>query len=276
MIIVLCLVLMTMDEQMVKNINKWIDAPIISPSNPNTELIEEKINKAKTIKEFPEKIVSVGESFIGTPYNTHILNDDSLTTRIDSLDCWTFVENTVAITLSSTTENGNYNLYKQILIRLRYRNGINNGYISRIHYFLEWKTNLEKRDVASNYSEYLNGTQMHKNLSYISAHAPDSLKQVLKKIETNICADGFYYVDKGQIDDSRLMDGDIVGFVSIKPDLDVEHLGIVKKINGIAYFIHASNKCGVCVSNLPLKEYLNQNSTKIGIIVVRVYKSDLQ
>lgn len=249
--------------------------PKIIQIDPNVASINEKINLAKQQPQFDKKILVVAESFIGTPYNSRVLTDDSLTTRIDSLDCWTFVENTVAIALASTSEYGDYNLYKQILIRLRYRNGVNNGYASRIHYFLEWKQNLQKREVASDYSEYYDGIGVKKKLSYISDNAPDSLKQYLRVIEKNLSIDGFYCIPPSTLDESKLMDGDILGFVTSKDELDVEHVAIVKKINDIAYIVHAS-KNGVCVNDLPLKEYLEQSKTKIGIILLRVYKSNLQ
>jgi len=257
-----------------KAIEDIIESPAIVVDS-NIESINYKINLVKQQPDFDQKILTVAESFGGTPYNSNVLKDDSLTTRIDSLDCWTFVENTIAIALASTTQQGDYDLYKQILIRVRYRNGINKGYGSRIHYFLEWKQNLEKRQVASDYSEYLGGVGMQKKLSYISNHAPDSLKNYLRIIEKNLSADGFYYIPPSNIDDSKMIDGDIIAFVTSKPQLDVEHMGIIKKINGVSHIIHASTASGICIS-APLKEYMERNKTQLGIILVRVYKSNLK
>lgn len=253
-----------------------VENNIIEPQiDENVKAIEEKIIAAKQQENFNDKLVAVAESFIGTPYNSKILRDDSLTTRIDSLDCWTLVENTVSIALASTSEYGNYNLHKEILIRIRYRNGVNRGYGSRIHYFLEWKRNLEKREVASDYTEYLDGVGIKKELSYISNNAPDSLKSYLKIIEKNLSADGFYYIPPSTLNYSKLLDGDIIAFVTSKKQLDVEHMGIIKKINDVAYIIHASPQKGVNISDIPLKEYLEQHPTMLGIIVLRVYKSNI-
>lgn len=240
--------------------------------------IEQKIDLARKENDFPKKIVSVAESFLDVPYTETPLNDNSLIIRVDSFNCWTFVETTIAIVLSSTSNVTSYDLFEKITEKIRYRKGTRNGYTSRIHYFLEWKRNLEKSEVADDYSYYLDGQPITKKLSYISDHAPDSLKQFLQKVEKNLCQDGFYYIPEDSIPkiEDKLLDGDIIGFVTNQDDLDINHIAFIKKQNTKTMFLHASaidNE--VTISHQTLFEYLKVKKNKIGIIVLRLYKSNL-
>lgn len=251
---------------------------VVIPKSAVQIAIESKIDLAREQTDFPKKIITVAESFINTPYSDTDLNDDSLVVRVDSLNCWTFVETTTAIVLSSTTKQADYNLFQHIVEKIRYRDG-RNGYVSRIHYFLEWKKNLEKREVADDYTSFIGGVGIKKNLSIISKNAPDSLKSVLSTIEKNLSKDGFYYIPEDSIPsiENKLLDGDIVGFVSDRDDLDINHIGIIKKAGDKTFFIHCSSTDNkVVLSHQSLYEYLKIKKNKIGIIVLRLYKSNLE
>lgn len=265
-------------DSAVQIVSKTLEQIKPKPKSAVQLTIEQKIGLAREEKDFPKKIVSVAESFYNTPYTITSLNDDSLIIRTDSFNCWTFVETTVAIVLSSTSNKIDYDLFKQITHKIRYRKGVKNGYVSRIHYFLEWKLNLEKSEVADDYSYYLNGQPIIKKLSYISSVAPDSLKKTLRTIEWNLSKEAFYYVPEDSIPniEHKLLDGDIVGFVSDKENIDINHIAIIKKTDNKVLFIHATttdNK--VTLSHQTLFEYCKVKKNKIGIIVLRLYKSDL-
>ena len=78
----------------------------------------------------------IGKSYLGTKYVANTLDQDgeeSLVIRTDAVDCLTFVEYTLAQALGSS--------FADNLQKIRYRDGIINGYPSRLHYTSEWIEN---------------------------------------------------------------------------------------------------------------------------------------
>ena len=66
--------------------------------------------------------------------------EEELVIRTDAVDCLTFVEYTLAQALgSSFTEN---------LQKIRYRDGIIDGYPSRLHYTSDWASGVSSRKLA--------------------------------------------------------------------------------------------------------------------------------
>lgn len=238
---------------------------LFSPS-----LLQTKIDLVKNTNDVSEKITMLAESFVGTPYLSNPIDDKKLI-RLDSFDCWTFVETTTAIALTSTI--GGEQSYKKVLTRLRYRNGINNGFVSRLNYFTNWVNNLENRNVAIDLSKKMGGIAVHKHLSYISdnfsSNATD--KEYLKTIENKLNSKPIYYIPLNQIEsiECQLLNGDIIGFVSNRSDLDVNHMGFIKKSGVNNYILHCSSQSQqVELSNAALTDYIKPDC--IGIIVVRL------
>ena len=74
-------------------------------------------------------MLRIGKSYLGTKYVANTLDQDgeeSLVIRTDAVDCLTFVEYTLAQALGSS--------FADNLQKIRYRDGIINGYPSRLHY----------------------------------------------------------------------------------------------------------------------------------------------
>ena len=77
-------------------------------------------------------------SFINTPYGVKTLdmnNEEQLVLNTDEVDCVTLVENVLAMSLAedSQTMAVNEQDFTRWLTKIRYRNGVINGYTSRLH-----------------------------------------------------------------------------------------------------------------------------------------------
>ena len=99
-----------------------------------------------------------------------------------------------------------------------------------------------------------------------------SLIGQIKKSENEISRHPFYCIPKNDImnHESEMNEGDIIALTTRISGLDVSHLGLVSKKNGIVFLLHASSTAAkVELSRLPLNEYLQGLKNVTGIIVVR-------
>ncbi|MGL4630443.1 MAG: N-acetylmuramoyl-L-alanine amidase-like domain-containing protein, partial [Leadbetterella sp.] len=110
-----------------------------------TSKLDQKLQIAKKAT-FVETFVEVAKSFVNTPYVGGTLEGpkESLVCNLDGLDCYTFVENCLAITQTLYAKKVDVATYRKHVMTLRYRNATIAGYVSRHHYFAEWARNAEK------------------------------------------------------------------------------------------------------------------------------------
>src|SRR6476469_6963699 len=100
-----------------------------------------RIAKAQSMDTLPigERVVGTGKLFLGTPYVAGTLDQDSvhenLVMNLRGLDCVTFYENMLALArVVKEYPSPKVEDYRKELTLLRYRNGKNEGYHSRLHY----------------------------------------------------------------------------------------------------------------------------------------------
>jgi len=226
------------------------------------------------------KTLAVARSFVGTPYVTGCLDRNSeecLSVNLCELDCWTFVENSLAIALA---EPGNYQSYKTHLQDLRYWGGHVNGYGSRIHYFTGWLLQSEKRGILDDLTEKMGGIPYRKKIGYMSVRPakypkvknPENLRNI-RAAERRINAHQWFYIPKKRVAvmEHLIQEGDIVSLTAWKPELDIAHQGFAIKINGRIHLMHASSLGKkVIISKQPLPEYLATQVGQTGIMVARL------
>jgi hypothetical protein len=247
-------------------------------SDSLTFLEKQKIARAES--GLNAQTLAVARSFLGTPYVTGTLDRNAtecLVLNFRQLDCWTFVENSLAIALAS---EGDFSTYKTHLQQLRYWGGNVSGYGSRIHYFTGWLLQNEKRGHFRDVTEELGGIPYKKKIGYMSARPakyprlrdPENLR-ALQKAERRINAHHWFYIPKNRVAkmEQLLQEGDIVSLTSFKADLDIAHQGFAVKINGRIHLMHASSLLKrVIVSKQPLPEYLATQRGQTGIMVARL------
>jgi hypothetical protein len=225
--------------------------------------------------------------FIGKPYAGGTLegNDpERLVVNLRKFDCMTFVESVASIYLSLRQQAPSFNDFERFLTELRYRNGTIDGYLSRLHYASDWIADNVRKNLLSGYIKKELKTyaaEVFFNPDFMSEHPelyphlkthPQDIERI-RKIEARLSKQSFSYIPKSKIAqvDEFLDDGDIVFFVTLKPGLDFTHTGIVHRNNGVATFIHASQKMRkVIVNPESLSEYCLRSKTNAGIVVCEI------
>lgn len=228
-----------------------------------------------------ELVVKIGTELLGTPYVAHTLEKEpeQLVVNLRELDCTTFAENCLAIALTIKDGKPNFNHYLKSLQNLRYRNGIIDGYPSRIHYFSDWIRENDKRNVVKDVSSEMGGTRYIKAINFMSTH-PESYKQLknvafippLIKQEKEISKREMYYLPEEKLSEyeSQLKNGDIAGITTSIQGLDILHVVILIRKNDKIHLLHASQTAGkVIISEETLEEYLKNSKSGNGIMIVR-------
>lgn len=226
-----------------------------------------------------------GMKFLDTPYVAHTLEGEPemLTVNIDQLDCTTFVETVLALTITEREKRQSWRDFIYNLERIRYRNGQLNGYPSRLHYNSDWVVDNSHR---GNFSEVTNRFPYHnytiKTLDFMSANADkytalaDSSNLAgIKDMEIKFRSHRYPYIKTIDLDRKTTKEafrtGDIVGFTSKLPNLDVTHLGIIIMREGEPYVLHASMSGGkVMLTEKPLAFFVKQNRSMTGVRVYRI------
>lgn len=228
------------------------------------------------------QVLRMAESFLGTPYVASTLEanpTEKLVCRFDGLDCTTLVENAIALAISKN-ENLNFEGYKTELTKIRYRDGIIDGYPSRLHYVLDWMYENEKRGRLEDITAKVGGIPFKKEINFMSTHANfypaldnTEVWEKIKEQEGIINSREHAYIPKSALQKAEplLRDGDIVAFTSSVQGLDCNHMGIITKIGSRAYLLHASQAGKkVILSTLPLAEYVASVPKHTGMIVARM------
>ncbi len=230
-----------------------------------------------------DAIAEIGKTFLGTDYVGGTLDKDSknerLVINLQGLDCVTFVENCLVFARCLKKGNTSFSDYKDELQKIRYRDGIVEGYGSRLHYFCDWIYNNEDKKILKNVTQEIGGVAYNKTINFMTNHA-SSYKQLsdksnletIKISEEAINSRDHYYIPKKNISDvySSLKSGDIIATTTTIEGLDVTHTGYVYKESGSTYFLHASLKSKqVIISKNELGDYVSEDSKKTGIMVAR-------
>lgn len=204
-------------------------------------------------------IAAIGGTFVGTPYVPHTLEAEGperLVIDFRGLDCVTFVENSLA--LARFVRSGGSALladraaaearYADLLEELRYRDGVIEGYPSRLHYFSDWIADNARRGNMTDVTRDLGGIRDDEPIDFMTTHT-DAYRQLadsanvvrVREAEQRLSADGRWYVPQDRIADvsAGIEDGDIIAATSTVPGLDVAHTGIALWVHGTLRLMHA-------------------------------------
>lgn len=233
------------------------------------------------------------QKMIGIPYVAHTLEVDfreKLVVNLRQMDCTTLVENVVALTLASRTENPSFAEFCKQLSRIRYQEGVCNGYASRNHYFSEWIVSNERMGLVEeirgkfkqDYFPFL--AQQVLKLYYMStfpekykmlANNPAAVKQI-RENEQKINGETVRYIPRKLLGEGKQVlntvnDGDILAIVTQKKGLDTSHLGFAFWRNGKLHLLNASSvHKRVVIEPMTLLQYMKKNPSQLGVRVVRI------
>jgi cell wall-associated NlpC family hydrolase len=229
-----------------------------------------------------EIMVSIGASFLGTPYEAHTLEEEGperLIVNLRGLDCVTFVETTLALSRCVKLGTGEFSDYAEQLRLIRYRKGIIDGYPSRLHYFSEWILENARKGLVADASRELGGVPFEQTTNFMSEHrssyrqlSDNAVLGMVSKIEEELSRTARYYIPKEIIAKQEIAfrQGDIIGITTSVEGLDIAHTGIVVESNGAIRYLHAPLSGGVVqITESTLSEYLQKTKGRTGVMVAR-------
>ena len=231
----------------------------------------------------------IARQFLDKPYVAHTLevNDrEQLVVNTRQLDCTTLVETVTALTLCVKQEKRQWTDYLQALRILRYRQGVLNGYPSRLHYFTDWILDKQQMGLVEEIQRPnppFTALQ-HINVNFMSQHpgsykalkANPSLVKEIRQQEKALTGKTFRYIPKLAVKNTQLMrqtvkDGDIIAITCKKKGLEIAHLGFaVWQKDGLRLLNASQLHHKVVTEPMPLRQYLQKHSTHTGIRVIRI------
>jgi cell wall-associated NlpC family hydrolase len=231
-----------------------------------------------------ELMVKTAFFLLNTPYVAGTLEgnrEEELVINLQGLDCMTFVENCLALSRAAQLPYPDYEQFVRQLKEIRYREGVVNGYTSRLHYTTDWITDNVGKGTIEDITYALGGKKFQPHVGFMSAH-PDRYPalqenpqdvEVMASIENTINQrTTYYYIPRNEIREkqSLIKNGDIICFTTSLSGLDISHLGIAYWDKGQLSFIHASTKYKkVIVNPESLADYCGMIKTNTGIMVLR-------
>lgn len=248
------------------------------------QIAEAKLNQFLNKKDIPiaELVVEIGLSFLGTPYVVGSLEnglEEKMVVNLRELDCTTFAENCLALARTVKSGRNDFASFVAELSNIRYRQGVRNQYLSRLHYFSEWVSDNARKGLVDD-SPNVNGIKSDKPINFMSTH-PNSYPALkehpeiipeLKNQEDKLTQKGFRYFPKNDLNAlyNNLKNGDLIALTSSIDGIDVNHVGIIMKRDTSFYLLHAplSGK-KVLISEGPIADFLKPESKNNGIIIAR-------
>lgn len=238
------------------------------------------------IEDANELIAFYANELLGTHYVAHTLEGDKelLTINIDETDCTVFVETLYALARTTLNDRYSWRDFANNLESIRYRNGLMDGYASRLHYISDWIVdNTHRGNITEITSELPDVRYEIKTLDYMTSHrdsypalSDSATYAELKSFEIGYRLHRFPYIKKESVDSKKIKEklktGDIIALVSKTEGLDVTHMAIiVQDEKGKFHMLHASStKEEVVIEKDDLKETLRRNRNWIGIRIIRL------
>ncbi len=229
-------------------------------------------------------VCAIGNYFLGYPYLPATLEaggKEKLIVNFAQFDCFTFVETVLALNRCVVNGKITNSEFRWALQLIRYRQGIIDGYSSRLHYFTDWLRDNEQKKIISDISRQLGAVNQRKKINYMTAHRKaysalhdENEFNKMQLAEKNISRRIMQVIPQDEV--NRQMDkiktGDIIAFPATKEGLDVAHVGFALWRGKKLHLLHASsNEGAVVVSGKTLGAYLKSNKNFTGIIVARLF-----
>ncbi len=233
-------------------------------------------------EQLAEIIAVLGGSFIGAPYEAHTLEapgPERLVVDLRTFDCTTYVESILALSRCVRLATPTFEAFKDQLQKIRYRNGIIDGYPSRLHYFLDWLGDNEAKGIVRNITRELGGVSISKPIDFMTTHT-GAYRQLSDKanidaiaaVEKRLSARAYTVLPKQAIEGAtpKIQNGDIIALATQTKGLDVSHVGFAVRSGNTVKFLHAPLSGGsVALSEHPLPEFVAGIAKATGIIVGR-------
>ena len=248
--------------------------------------VEQWLKEAQNLPQDSCRTLHFAKKMLGVPYVAGTLDgneEEQLVVRIDALDCTTFVETVLAFCIADKRGDRDFEGFKKALTDVRYRDGILNGYTSRLHYFSDWIRNNEQMGfVKECTSETACSQPKELWLDFMTTHVdsylpmkknPELVKEMAAH-EKNWQGTVVSYIPKEKLnlssDELKIKDGDVLAMVTNIKGLDIVHVGFAFWKEGKLHLLHASSSAKKVIED-PQTQYESSGKTKahIGLRAIR-------
>jgi len=248
--------------------------------------IEKWLQEAVSLSKDSCRTLHFAKKMLGVPYVAGTLDgneEEQLVVLVDSLDCTTFVETVLAFCIADKRGERDYEGFKKALTQIRYRDGILNGYTSRLHYFSDWIRNNEQMGfVKECTSETACSLPKELWLDFMTTHVdsylpmkknPELVKEMASH-EKNWQGTVVSYIPKEKLNlppgELKIKDGDVLALVTNIKGLDVVHVGFAFWKDNQLHLLHASSSAKKVIED-PKTQYESSKNTKahIGVRAIR-------
>ena len=255
-------------------------------SGQDRQKIEQWLQEAKGLPQDSCRTLHFAKKMLGVPYVAGTLDgneEEQLVVRIDALDCTTFVETVLAFSIADKREERDFEGFKKALTDVRYRDGIMNGYTSRLHYFSDWIRNNEQMGFVKECTSetacsqpkglWLDFMTTHVD-SYLPMKKNPELVKEMATIESAWHGTVVSYIPKENLnlssDELKIKDGDVLAMVTNIKGLDIVHVGFAFWKEGKLHLLHASSSAKKVIED-PQTQYESSGKTKahIGLRAIR-------
>ena len=248
--------------------------------------VEKWLKEAASLPKDSCRTLHFAKQMLGVPYVAGTLDgneEEQLVVRTDALDCTTFVETVLAFCIADKRGERDFEGFKKALTDVRYRDGILNGYTSRLHYFSDWIRNNEQMGFVKECTSetacaqpkelWLDFMTTHVD-SYLPMKKDASLVKEMAAQEKNWQGTVVSYIPKEKLDLSsdelKIKDGDVLALVTNIKGLDIVHVGFAFWKEGKLHLLHASSSAKKVIED-PKTQYESSKNTKahIGLRAIR-------
>ena len=249
--------------------------------------VEKWLKEAASLPKDSCRTLHFAKQMLGVPYVAGTLDgneEEQLVVRTDALDCTTFVETVLAFCIADKRGERDFEGFKKALTDVRYRDGILNGYTSRLHYFSDWIRNNEQMGFVKECTSetscaqpkelWLDFMTTHVD-SYLPMKKDASLVEEMAAQEKNWQGTVVSYIPKEKLnlssDELKIKDGDVLALVTNIKGLDIVHVGFAFWREGKLHLLHASSSAKKVIED-PKTQYESSKNTKahIGLRAIRV------
>jgi hypothetical protein len=237
-------------------------------------------------------VARAGELAVGAPYAAGTLDayltapggdpiHEPLTLMLARFDCVSLVESCLAAArLAAGGAAPTWAAFGAQVEALRYRGGVRDGYLSRLHYFSEWIADNARRGHVRDLGPELHSEADARPLRFMTEHRAsypalrsDAVFRGIAAREQALDAAPRHLVPPARIAaiQGQLRTGDVLAFATSIPGLDATHTGLAYRTKaGALHVLHAPLSGGrVQISQRPLPEYVAGLAHNIGILVAR-------
>ena len=254
--------------------------------------VEKWLEEAISLPQDSCRTLHFAKQMLGVPYVAGTLDgneEEQLVIRTDALDCTTFVETVLALCIADRRDARSFAGFKKALTDVRYRDGVLDGYASRLHYFSDWIRNNELMGFVKECTSETSCSQTKELwLDFMTTHVDSylpmkknpALVEVMVAQEKNWQGTVVSYIPKEKLNLSpkvlKIKNGDILAMVTNIKGLDVVHVGFAFWKDNHLHLLHASSVAKKVIEDpKTLFEYSKNTKAHIGVRVVRfVYKDD--